>query len=124
MKKQYTLGRTQGHRKALLKNLGIQLIMHKRLTTTLTKAKALRPFVEAIITKSKKDTTHHRRQVFARFQSKYATSALFNEIAPRISDRPGGYTRIIRLPNRLGDNANMALIELVDFSQKHAVKAK
>lgn len=124
MKKQYVLGRTQGHRKALLKNLGMQLIMYKRLTTTLAKAKALRSFIESIITKSKQDTTHNRRQVFARFQNKTATKILFEEVAPRISDRKGGYTRIIRLPNRAGDNAAMAFIELVDYSQKQTMKAQ
>ena len=118
MKKQYTLGRKRAHRKALLKNLSIQLILHKHLITTLAKAKALRPFIEAIITKSKHDTTHHRRQVFAHFQDKTATKTLFQDVAPRIKDRQGGYTRIIRLPKRPGDNADMAFIELVDYSHK------
>ena len=124
MKKQYVLGRTKGQRNALLKNLGKQLIIHKRLTTTLAKAKALRPFIESIITKSKNDSTHSRRQVFASFQDKVPTKILFNEVAARISDRPGGYTRIIRLPKRAGDNANMALIELVDYSRKQETTAK
>lgn len=123
MKKQYVLGRSQGHRKALLRNLGMQLIMHKRLTTTLTKAKALRPFIEPIITKSKKATTHNRRQVFANFQNKEVSKTLFNEVAKRIHERPGGYTRIIRLPRRAGDNAAMAFIELVDYSHKQPMAA-
>ena len=124
MKKQYVLGRVQSQRKALLKNLGIQLIEHKHLTTTLAKAKALRPFIESIITKSKKDDTHSRRQVFANFQNKKTTKILFDDIAPRIQDRPGGYTRIIQLPPRPGDNAKMAFIELVDYSKKASKKKK
>lgn len=118
MKKQYVLGRKKAHRKALLANLGKNLIIHKRIITTLAKAKALKPFIEPILTKSKTNTTHSRRQVFARFQDKVPTKTLFTDIAPRIADRPGGYTRIIHLPKRAGDNADMAMIELVDYSRK------
>lgn len=124
MKKQYVLGRKKGHRKALLTNLGKKLIIHKRIITTLAKAKALKPFIEPILTKSKKDTVHSRRQVFAHFQDKVPTKTLFNDIAPRIADRPGGYTRIIHLPRRAGDNAEMAMIELVDYSIQQESTAK
>ena len=124
MKKKYVLGRKKGPRKALLKNLGKQLVEHKRIITTLAKSKALRPFIESIITKTKKDSIHSRRQVFRHFQDKLTTKALFDEIAPRVAERPGGYTRIIKVPNRAGDNAEMALIELVDFSEKKESIAK
>ncbi len=116
MKKEYILGRQKAERKALLKNLGKQLILHKRIITTLAKAKALRMFIEPIITKGKNDTTHMRRQVFACFQDKEPVKELFNEISHKIADRNGGYTKIVRLPKRLGDGASMALIELVDYS--------
>ncbi len=110
------LGRKSAHRKAMLSNMACSLIEHKRIVTTLAKAKALRVYVEPLVTKSKLDTTHSRRTVFSYLKNKYATSELFREIAPKVADRPGGYTRIIKLPNRLGDNAEMAMIELVDFN--------
>jgi len=111
------LGRTASHRKALLSNLAAQLITHKRITTTVAKAKALRKFVEPIITKSKDDTTHSRRVVFSYLGNKYAVSELFREISAKVGSRPGGYTRIIKLGVRPGDGAEMALIELVDFNE-------
>ena len=111
------LGRKTAHRKAMLSNMACSLIEHKRISTTVAKAKALRGFVEPIITKSKTDSTHSRRVVFGYLQSKYAVSELFREIAPKVADRPGGYTRIIRTGNRLGDNAEMCMIELVDFNE-------
>lgn len=111
------LSRPAAHRKALLANLAKALILHKRINTTVAKAKALRKFVEPILTKAKHDTTHSRRGVFAYFQDKVPVKELFNEIAPKITDRPGGYTRIIRLGNRLGDNAEMCMIELVDYNE-------
>lgn len=111
------LSRPAAHRKALLANLAKSLILHKQIKTTVPKAKALRKFVEPILTKAKQDTTHARRTVFAHFQDKVPVKELFNEIAPRITDRPGGYTRIIRLGNRLGDNAELCMIELVDYNK-------
>jgi large subunit ribosomal protein L17 len=111
------LGRTSSHRKALLSNLACSLIMHKRITTTLAKAKALRRHIEPLITKAKQDDTHNRRTVFSYFKNKFAVSELFRVIAPKIASRPGGYTRIIKLPHRLGDAAEMAMIELVDFNE-------
>jgi len=116
-KKNNHLSRKKAHREAMLSNMACSLIEHKRINTTLAKAKALRVYVEPLITKSKTDTTHSRRVVFSYLQNKEAASALFREIAPKISDRPGGYTRIIKLHNRLGDNAEMAIIELVDFNE-------
>jgi len=113
------LGRTSAHRKALLKNLAISLIMHKRITTTVAKAKALRSFVEPLITKAKEDTTHSRRMVFRYLQNKEAVKELFREVNTKIGDRPGGYTRIIKLGSRLGDAAEMCLIELVDFNETY-----
>jgi len=110
------LGRTDSHRKAMLSNMATSLILHKRITTTLAKAKALRVYVEPILTKSKSDTTHSRRTVFSYLQDKDAVTILFREIAEKIASRPGGYTRIIKMENRLGDNAEMALIELVDYN--------
>ena len=104
------------HRSALLSNMACSLIEHKRINTTLAKAKALRKYVEPLITKSKDDTTHNRRVVFRYLRDKEASSVLFRDISPKIIDRPGGYTRIIKLNNRLGDNAEMAMIELVDFN--------
>tara|TARA_B100000945_G_scaffold305956_1_gene292941 strand:+ start:113 stop:715 length:603 start_codon:yes stop_codon:yes gene_type:complete len=115
-KKKIHLGRKTAHRKSLLANLACSLIEHKRINTTLTKAKALKRFVEPIITKSKEDTTHKRRLTYKLLRNKYAVSDLFRYISPKIADRPGGYTRIIKLGNRLGDNAEMAMIELVDFN--------
>ncbi|MBE0637556.1 MAG: 50S ribosomal protein L17 [Bacteroidales bacterium] len=111
------LGRTSTHRKAMLSNMATSLILHKRITTTVAKAKALRGYVEPLITKSKQDTTHSRRIVFSYLQSKEAVTELFREVSPKIADRPGGYTRIIKTGNRLGDNADMCLIELVDFNK-------
>jgi large subunit ribosomal protein L17 len=115
-KKHNHLGRTTSHRKAMLSNMATSLILHKRITTTLAKAKALRVYVEPILTKGKDDTTHSRRTVFSYLQDKDATTILFREIAEKIANRPGGYTRIIKLENRLGDNAEMAIIELVDYN--------
>jgi len=115
-KKVNHLGRTASHRKAMLANMASSLILHKRITTTLAKAKALRTYVEPIITKSKSDTTHSRRTVFAYLQDKEVVTILFREIAEKVANRPGGYTRIIKLNNRSGDNAEMALIELVDYN--------
>jgi len=111
------LGRTASHRKALLSNLAIQLITHKRIVTTLAKAKSLRTFVEPLITKGKENTTHQRRVVFSYLQDKDAVTELFGTIAIKIAGRPGGYTRIIKLGTRVGDNAETALIELVDFNE-------
>ncbi len=111
------LGRKTAHRKAMLANLAISLIIHKRISTTLAKAKALRMYVEPLITKSKTDSTHSRRVVFSYLQDKDAISELFREIAVKIADRPGGYTRILKTGNRLGDNAEMCIIELVDYNE-------
>jgi large subunit ribosomal protein L17 len=111
------LGRTDSHRKAMLANMASSLIKHKRISTTLAKAKALRTYVEPIITKSKTDTTHSRRIVFGYLQDKETVTELFRDIAAKVANRPGGYTRIIKLNNRLGDNAEMALIELVDYNE-------
>ena len=111
------LGRKSAHRKAMLSNMAGSLIEHKRIVTTLAKAKALRTYVEPLITKSKTDTTHSRRIVFSYLKSKEATAELFREVAPKVMDRPGGYTRIIKLGKRLGDNAETAMIELVDFNE-------
>ena len=111
------LGRTASHRKALLSNLAIQLIEHKRIVTTLAKAKSLRTYVEPLITKAKENTTHQRRVVFSYLQDKDAVTELFGTIATKIAGRPGGYTRIIKLGTRVGDNAETALIELVDFNE-------
>ena len=111
------LGRTASHRKALLSNLAIQLITHKRIVTTLAKAKSLRIYVEPLITKSKDNSTHQRRVVFSYLQDKDAVTELFSTIAAKVAGRPGGYTRIIKLGARVGDNAETALIELVDFNE-------
>ncbi len=111
------LGRTASHRKALLSNMASQLIVHKRIVTTLAKAKALRTYIEPLITKAKENTTHQRRVVFSYLQDKEAVTELFSTIAEKIGGRPGGYTRIIKLGIRLGDNAEQALIELVDFNE-------
>lgn len=110
------LSRTHSHRAALLSNMAASLIMHKRINTTVAKAKALRKYVEPIITRSKNDSTHSRRMVFSYLQNKIVVAELFREIAPKVADRPGGYTRIIRLENRPGDNAEMCMMELVDFN--------
>lgn len=111
------LGRTSAHRKAMLANMAASLIEHKRINTTLAKAKALKQYVEPLITKSKNDNTHTRRIVFSYLQNKQAVSELFRTVADKVGDRPGGYTRIIKTGNRLGDNAEMCLIELVDFNE-------
>lgn len=115
-KKDNHLGRKEGHRYSLLSNLAVSLITHKRIFTTVAKAKALRTFVEPLITKSKADSTHSRRVVFSYLQNKEAVSELFREVSQKIADRPGGYTRIIKVGNRPGDAAEMAMIELVDFN--------
>jgi large subunit ribosomal protein L17 len=111
------LGRKTAHRKAMLSNMATSLILHKRIKTTLAKAKALRMYVEPLVTKSKSDTTHQRRMIFSYLQSKEAVSELFGVISEKVADRPGGYTRIIKLGTRLGDNAEMCMIELVDFNE-------
>src|SRR5690606_12873029 len=111
------LGRTASHRKAMLANMATPLILHKRITTTLANAKALRKYVEPLITKSKSDTTHSRRTVFSYLQDKEAVTILFREVSEKVASRPGGYTRIIKLENRMGDNAEMAFIELVDYNE-------
>lgn len=111
------LGRTNTHRNAMLSNMACSLIRHKRIFTTVAKAKALRTFVEPLITKSKEDTTHSRRVVFSTLQDKYAVTELFKEVSQKIGDRPGGYTRILKTGNRLGDNAAMCFIELVDYNE-------
>ena len=118
------LGRTADHRKAMLTNMAISLIKHKRITTTLAKAKALKKFVEPLITRSKNDTTTSRRVVFRYLQDKYAVTELFKEISTKVADRPGGYTRIIKLGIRKGDAAEMAFIELVDFDENMAKTPK
>ena len=111
------LGRTHSHRAALLANMTISLIMHKRIFTTLAKAKALRVYAEPLINRAKEDTTANRRLVFAHLQNKEAVTELFREISQKIADRPGGYTRILKTGNRLGDNAQMCFIELVDYNE-------
>jgi len=110
------LGRKAGHRRALLANLAVSLIMHKRITTTLAKAKELRKYLEPLVTKSKADSTHSRRIVFSYLNNKEAVTELFREVSGKIADRPGGYLRIIKLGNRQGDNAEMAMIEFVDYN--------
>ncbi|MDL2254690.1 50S ribosomal protein L17 [Bacteroidales bacterium OttesenSCG-928-J16] len=111
------LGRKSAHRQAMLSNMAASLILHKRIKTTVQKAKALRVYVEPIITRSKDNTTHSRRMVFAYLQNKEAVTELYRVVADKVADRPGGYTRILRLENRLGDNAEMCYIELVDFNE-------
>ena len=118
------LGRTADHRKAMLTNMAISLIKHKRITTTLAKAKALKKFVEPLITRSKNDTTTSRRVVFRYLQDKYAVTELVKEISTKVADRPGGYTRIIKLGIRKGDAAEMAFIELVDYEENMAKTPK
>lgn len=115
-KKGNHLGRKVAHRKSMLANMACSLIEHKRINTTVAKAKALKQFVEPLITKSKTDTTHNRRLAFSALRNKYAVSELFRDVAQKVGDRPGGYTRVIKMGNRLGDNADMAMIELVDFN--------
>ena len=115
--KKIKLGRKTAHRSSLLANLACSLIEHKRINTTTTKAKVLKRFIEPLITKTKDDSTHNRRVVFRYLRNKNAVSELFRTISNKIGDRPGGYTRIIKLGNRLGDNANMAMIEFVDFNE-------
>ena len=113
------LSRKAAHRKAMLANMACSLIEHKRIKTTLAKAKALRVYVEPLITKSKDDTTHSRRTVFSYLKQKQAITELFSDVATKVADRPGGYTRILKLSNRLGDNAQMAFIELVDYNEEY-----
>ena len=115
-KKIIKLGRKSAHRKAMLSNMAVSLFEHKRITTTSTKAKALKIFVEPLITKSKNDSVHNRRLCFSKLRNKLGVQILFDEISKKVADRPGGYTRIIKLGNRMGDNASMAMIELVDFN--------
>jgi large subunit ribosomal protein L17 len=123
-KKVNHLGRTDSHRKAMLANMATSLIKHKRITTTLAKAKALRKYVEPLITKSKNDTTHSRRTVFSYLKDKEAVTILFREVSEKVATRPGGYTRIIKLENRLGDNAEMAFVELVDYNEVYKAGEK
>lgn len=118
------LSRKTAHRKAMLANMACSLIEHKRINTTVAKAKALRQYVEPLITKSKNDTTHNRRIVFSNLKDKYAVSELFRDVAVKVGDRPGGYVRIIKLGNRQGDNASMAMVELVDYNEIYNPKAK
>lgn len=118
------LGRTASHRGAMLANMAISLIMHKRITTTVAKAKALKKYVEPLITRSKEDTTNNRRVVFSHLQNKFAIKELFGVVAPKVGDRPGGYTRIIKLGTRQGDAAEVAFIELVDFDEAMAKAPK
>jgi len=123
-KKVMHLGRKTAHRKSMLANMACSLIEHKRINTTLTKAKALKQFIEPIVTKSKSDSTHNRRLAFSSLRDKTAVTELFREVAAKVGDRPGGYTRIIKLGNRLGDNADMAMIELVDFNELYNTEDK
>ncbi|MDT7832776.1 50S ribosomal protein L17 [Flavobacteriaceae bacterium S356] len=118
------LGRKTAHRKAMLANMACSLIEHKRINTTVAKAKALRQFVEPLITKSKEDTTHNRRIVFSYLRNKYAVTELFKEVSVKVADRPGGYVRIIKLGNRQGDNAPMAMVELVDYNELYNPNGK
>ena len=123
-KKLSHLGRKSSNRKSMLANMGCSLIEHKRINTTLSKAKALKQFIDPIITKSKLDSTHNRRLTFKSLRNKFAVSDLFRIISPKVGDRPGGYTRVIKLGNRLGDNASMAMIELVDFNEIYNTETK
>jgi large subunit ribosomal protein L17 len=122
--KQNHLGRTHTHRSAMLANMATSLILHKRIETTLAKAKELRKYVEPLLTRGKDDSTHSRRIVFSYLQEKEAIKELFGPVAQKIADRPGGYTRIIKLGTRLGDNAERAMIELVDFNEVYAAKTE
>mgnify|MGYP001302323419 FL=1 len=123
-KKVMHLGRKTAHRKSMLSNMACSLIEHKRINTTVTKAKALKMFIEPLVTKSKSDSTHNRRLAFGSLRDKSAVTELFREVASKVGDRPGGYTRIIKLGNRLGDNASMAMIELVDFNEIYTSEEK
>ena len=123
-KKVMHLGRKKAHRKSMLSNMACSLIEHKSINTTVSKAKALRVFIEPIITKAKKDSTHNRRIVFTDLRSNKHVSELFDSISKKIADRPGGYCRIIKLGNRLGDNADMALIELVDYNDVYLINTQ
>ena len=123
-KKVNHLGRQTSHRKLMLANMACSLIEHKRINTTVAKAKALKQFVEPLVTKSKEDTTHNRRIVFSYLRNKFAVTELFRDVASKVGDRPGGYTRIIKLGNRLGDNADMAMIELVDYNELYNATKK
>jgi large subunit ribosomal protein L17 len=118
------LGRTASHRKAMLSNMAASLITHKRINTTVAKAKELKKYVEPLVTRSKVDSTHNRRMVFSYLQNKEAVTELFREVAVKVGDRPGGYTRIIKTGNRLGDNAEMCMIELVDFNDIYGNEKK
>jgi large subunit ribosomal protein L17 len=118
------LSRKSAHRKSMLANMACSLIEHKRINTTVAKAKALRQYVEPLITKSKEDSTHNRRIVFSNLRDKYAVSELFRDVAVKVGDRPGGYVRIIKLGNRQGDNASMAMVELVDYNEIYNPKEK
>lgn len=123
-KKGNHLGRTSSHRKAMLANMSVSLIRHKRIKTTVAKAKALRVYVEPLITKSKNDTTHSRRVVFSHLKDKNAVNELFRDISVKVADRPGGYTRILKTGTRLGDNAEMCIIELVDYNTTYTSDSK
>lgn len=116
------LGRTSSHRAAMLSNMAASLIKHKRISTTLAKAKELKQYVEPLVTRSKNDTTHSRRMVFSYLQDKYAVTELFRDIAVKVADRPGGYTRILKTGFRQGDNAEMCIIEFVDYNETYTVK--
>lgn len=118
------LGRTAAHRKAMLSNMACSLIEHKRINTTVAKARELKKFVEPLITRSKEDSTHNRRIVFSYLKNKHAVSELFREVVTKVGDRPGGYTRIIKTGNRLGDNAEMCMIELVDYNEIYTNEKK
>ncbi len=118
------LSRKTAHRSAMLANMACSLIEHKRINTTVAKAKALRQFIEPLVTKSKEDTTHNRRIVFRNLRNKYAVTELFRNVAVKVGDRPGGYVRIIKLGNRLGDNADMAMVEFVDYNDIYNPKGK
>jgi len=120
-KKNNHLGRTAAHREAMLSNMAASLLLHKRISTTLAKAKELRKYIEPLITRGKEDTTHSRREVFSHLQNKFAVSELFREISQKVGDRPGGYTRILKTGFRKGDNAEMCIIELVDYNETYTV---
>ena len=123
-KKVIKLGRKTAHRKAMLANMASSLIEHKRINTSLTKAKALKVFIEPLITKSKTDNTHNRRICFSKLRNKVAVQTLFDEVAKKIDNRPGGYTRIIKLGNRMGDDASMSMIEFVDYNEIYSQNKK
>jgi large subunit ribosomal protein L17 len=123
-KKYNHLGRTASHRRAMLSNMACSLILHKRINTTVAKARELRKYVEPLITKSKDDTTHNRRTVFSYLGQKEVVSILFREVSAKVASRPGGYTRILKTGNRLGDNAEMCMIELVDYNEFITIEKK